>query len=53
LVLCCGVISRLNREHKPEGTALKSTSCNQYWQTTGNSNATMCYVVATGEQNAM
>lgn len=48
LVLRRGIVARLDRKHKPEGTTFKSTSCNQYRETTSNAYATMRYVVAAG-----
>lgn len=48
LVLCRGIVARLDREHKSKGTTFKSTSRNQYRETTSDAYATMRYVVATG-----
>lgn len=48
LVLRRGTVSRPDRKHKPEGTTFKSTSRNQYWETTSDAYATVRYVVAAG-----
>lgn len=48
LVLRRGVVSRFDREHKSEGATLKSTSCNQYREATGDTYATVCHAAAAG-----
>jgi len=50
LVLCRGIITRLDRKYKSERTTFKSTSRNQYWETASDAYATMRYVVAAGNK---